>query len=138
MIWGANLRGFGGSEADSIGCGNGLLPVLEPEIDVIDGDGEGVSRDVLSLVALRECLIFVSTGWGKARRCFVALRGRSPEGGCFIVVDLLLSSIGCGKGKGLGFGGEECGGMIIAWEHTLPERCMFDDYLYYAGDNGGC
>ena len=116
MIWGANLRGLGGSEADSIGCGDEVLPVLEPEIDVIDEEWEGVSRDVLSLLALRECLIFVSTGWGKARRCFVAFAARSAEGGSLIiVVDLLLSSIGCGKGKGFGFGGEEWGGMIIAW-----------------------
>lgn len=116
MIWGANLRGFGDSEVDSIGCDNELLPVLEPEFDVIDGEWEGELCDVLSLLALRECLIFVSTGWGKARRCFVAFGARSAEGGSLlnIVVDLLLSSIGSGKGKGLGFGGEEWGGMVIA------------------------
>lgn len=134
MTWGANLRGFGGSEADSIGCGNELLPVLEPEVDVIDGEWEEVSRDVLSLLALRECLVFVSTGCGKARRCFVALTAKLAEGGSSIIVvdvDLLLSSIGCGKGKGLDFGEEEWGGIIIALVHT---RTLYVDD--YDNDNG--
>ena len=54
-IWGAKRRGFGESEVDSIGCGSGRLP------DVVGDSGEW-SCGVLAVLALRECLIFVSTG----------------------------------------------------------------------------
>lgn len=81
----------------------------------------------MSLLALRECLIFVSTGWGKARRCFVAFTARSAEEG--VVVDLLLSSIGWDKGK------SEWGGMIVAWVHS-PWTLYVDDDDNNDGDDG--
>lgn len=39
MICGANLRGFGDSEADSIGCGNECL-VEKAELDVMEWEWE--------------------------------------------------------------------------------------------------
>lgn len=133
MIWGANLRGFGESEADSIGCGNERL-LEEAELGVMDGEWEWeeLSCDALSLLALRECLILVSTGWGKARRCFVALTGRSAEEG--VDVDLLLSSIGWDKGKGFGGEGAEWGGMIVVWVHS--SRTLYVDDVDKDGDDG--
>ncbi len=93
MIWGANLRGFEEAEVDSIGCGSERLPEPEPETeaDVIES-GE-LSCDVLSLPGLRECLILVSTGCGKARRAFDPLVPRSAERR---FADLLVSSVDWG------------------------------------------
>lgn len=104
MICGANLRGLGVSVLDSIGCASERLPAPAPdpapepeaEDDVI-ASGEW-SCDVLSLLELREYLIVVSTGWGKARRAFVPLVPRWAEGG---FVDLFGSSIDWGGMIGL-------------------------------------
>ncbi len=102
MIWGANRRGFGEEDVESIGWGNGrLLDVRE------SGDG---SCGVLSLLGLRECLIFVSTGWGKARRALAPLAGASAEGG--LGNDDAGASLVRGDGD-FGDEGGEWGGMAI-------------------------
>ena len=112
MIWGANLGGLGVSVMDSIGCASERLPAPAPapapeaEADVIES-GEW-SCDVLSLLELRECLIVVSTGWGKARRAFVPLVPESAERG---FVDLFGSSM-------------DLGGIIELIVHKRSRRCM--------------
>ncbi len=94
MIWGANLRGLEEAEVDSIGCGSERLSGPEPETEADVTESGELSCDVLSLLELRECLIFVSTGWGKARRAFDPLV--VPRSAERRFADLFVSSVDWG------------------------------------------